>query len=282
MRLRDAALPLWRAPGILQVGLEPGDSVVLEGVPESLADVVRVLVSPQTRSGLGRLVPLVAPEWIDWLLARLTSGGLLQEVPAQRPTPQPGVVVIGSGALATSLAAALADSGLSRIDRLATAPATADEGTHGAPVHWSRAPQACPAIAIVAAETAEPDRCLTDDLFRANRPHLLVRLEPGNAVVGPLVLPGRTPCVRCHDLRRAHLDRAWPALLAQLCRERIEPHPTLLAWASWTATLQIRALLAGSGPETLGRSLELASGDYVVRARQWPAHPACGCLVPIT
>lgn len=282
MLLRDATLPLWRAPGILQVGLEPGEAMVLEGVPESLADVVRVLVRPQTRSGLGLLAPMVSPEWIDWLLDRLASGGLLHEVPAQPLTPQPGVVVIGSGALASSVAATLADSGLTLVDRLSTAPTTAGEATHGTPAHGSRAPEAYPSIAIVAAETAEPDRCLTDDLFRANRTHLVVRLEPGNAVVGPLVIPGRTPCVRCHDLRRAHLDRAWPALLAQLCRERIEPHPTLIAWASWTATLQIRALLAGSGPETLGRSLELATSDYVVRARRWPAHPTCGCLVPIT
>ena len=133
----------------------------------------------------------------------------------------------------------------------------------------------------MAGDTAEPDRALIDDLFRSDRTHLLVRLEPGNAVVGPLVIPGRTPCVHCGDLRRAHLDRAWPALLAQLNRERPQPQPTLLAWAASTAALQVRALAAGSGAETIGRTLEMAAGEWVLRARTWPAHPGCGCLVPI-
>ncbi len=129
--------------------------------------------------------------------------------------------------------------------------------------------------------SAEPDRALTDALFRAGRPHLVVRLEPDRAVVGPLVLPGRTPCVRCQDLQRCRLDDAWPHLLAQLCREPVEPEPTLLAWAASTAAVQVRAWLNDGSPDTAGSTLELGLADFRLRSRAWTAHPRCGCLVPI-
>src|ERR1700733_14635490 len=42
-------------------------------------------------------------------------------------------------------------------------------------------------------------------------------------VVGPLVIPGRTACLRCLDLTRAERDPAWPLILAKL--EGREPNP---------------------------------------------------------
>ncbi len=47
--------------------------------------------------------------------------------------------------------------------------------------------------------------------------HLLVAVREATGVVGPLVLPGRTPCLRCLDLTRSDLDPAWP-LLPRSCR----------------------------------------------------------------
>ena len=109
----------------------------------------------------------------------------------------------------------------------------------------------------------------------------MVRLEPDRAVVGPLVIPGRNPCVRCQDLNRCHLDAAWPHLLAQLCREAVAAEPTLLSWAASTAAVQVRAWFAGGSPETTGSTLELGLTDFRLSSRAWPAHPRCGCLLPL-
>ena len=266
VRLRSPKLAVWRSPGVLQVGLD-APALVLDGVPDQLAGALPLLASPNSADELITLLPGLEPSWVHWLLARLDANGLLE--PATRPRP-PGLAVVGTGLIATAVAAALADLQVERLDPMAHASAA-----------LRRAGQPGPRLTILAGPTAEPDRTVTDALFGAGRAHLVVRLEPDRAVVGPLVVPGRTPCVRCLDLSRCRLDSAWPHLLAQLCREPVDPDRALLAWAAATAGVQVRAWLAGGDPETCGGSLELGLADFRLRSRRWPAHPACGCLLPI-
>src|SRR5215467_5801253 len=47
-------------------------------------------------------------------------------------------------------------------------------------------------------------------------PHLAASASEAIGVVGPLVLPGRSACLRCLDLARTERDPAWPLILAQL------------------------------------------------------------------
>src|SRR5205814_1262273 len=46
--------------------------------------------------------------------------------------------------------------------------------------------------------------------------HITVTVRDGAVVVGPLVPPAGSPCLRCVDLHRVDRDPAWPALAAQL------------------------------------------------------------------
>lgn len=266
LRLRCPAVAVWRSSGVLQIGLD-SPALVLEGVPRGLAEALALLARPSSPEELVRLLPGLGRAWVDWLIARLAAAGLL--VPA---TAAPGrqVAVVGGGALAEAVAADIAACGLTaqRLDAAACAGDGAD-----APADTE--------LVVLAGSTAEPDRSLTEALLRSGIAHLVARLEPDRAVVGPLVLPGRTSCVRCHDLSRCRLDAAWPNLLAQLCREQVEPDPGLLAWAATTAATQARAWLAGELPETCGSSLELGLADFRLRSRTWPAHPGCGCLAPV-
>ncbi len=243
--------------------------MVLSGVPAQLADALALLAHPNSPDELARLLPEIGRPWIDWLVERLRHAGLL--VPSGAP-PQPGVAVVGRGQLARAVTAAAAATGLAVTTTEPVALAARWGGNTAEPG---------PDLVVLAGSTAEPDRTLTDALQAAGRPHLVVRLEPDRAVVGPMVLPGRTPCVRCQDLSRCHLDPAWPHLLAQLCREPVEPDPALLGWAANTAAVQLRAWLARQAAETCGSSLELGLADFRLHARTWPAHPGCGCLVPI-
>jgi len=188
----------------------------------------------------------------------------------------PRLTLIGSGALATDLTGVLRDAGLGPALRLNSGAATASAGQ--IVPHWSRFTGPWTGLVIVASHTAEPDRALTDHLARQRTPHLIVRVEASRAVVGPFVIPGVSACVRCHDLVRCEFDDAWPALLAQLSRARLDPPGHLRGWAVSTTLLQVRAQATGTVPDTLGRTLEVSWADPVIRTQTIPPHPECGCV----
>jgi bacteriocin biosynthesis cyclodehydratase domain-containing protein len=139
-----------------------------------------------------------------------------------------------------------------------------------------------PDLAVLA-DAAAPDPARVVALHRARIAHLVVRLRDGDGVVGPLVLPGATACLRCADLHRRDADPRWPLLAAQLAAQ--EPPAsgatvTCLLTAV-TAAVQVLAWLDGSAaPVTLDATLELSPPDPVPRRRRWAVHPACGCRPP--
>jgi bacteriocin biosynthesis cyclodehydratase domain-containing protein len=118
--------------------------------------------------------------------------------------------------------------------------------------------------------------------MRAGVPHLAVTAEEAIGVVGPLVRPGRTACLRCLDLTRATLDPAWPLILAQLVRRAATPSAcdaTLTAAVAAQASAQVLAFIdraPAPGPAENG-TLELVLPAWQWRRRTWPQHPACTC-----
>jgi len=118
-------------------------------------------------------------------------------------------------------------------------------------------------------------RDLPAALARDQVPHLAVSTSEAIGVVGPLVLPGRSACLRCLDLTRAERDPAWPLILAQLAG-RAAPDP-----AACDAVLAAMALaFIDRGPAAVAvicGTLELVRPDWQWRRRTWPPHPRCGC-----
>ncbi len=126
------------------------------------------------------------------------------------------------------------------------------------------------------------------ELTRAGITHLAVAGVEGVAVVGPLVRPGRSACLRCLDLARSERDPAWPLILAQLAgsgdgaRDGLRDggcDTVLAATVAAQATVQVLAFLDTGRP---GRAvsdgaLELAVPDWQWRRRSWPPHPRCPC-----
>lgn len=49
--------------------------------------------------------------------------------------------------------------------------------------------------------------------------HLIVAVRESRGVVGPLVVPSVSSCLRCHDLHRRDRDPAWPRIAAQLATD---------------------------------------------------------------
>jgi bacteriocin biosynthesis cyclodehydratase domain-containing protein len=113
-------------------------------------------------------------------------------------------------------------------------------------------------------------------------PHLAVHAAEGIGVVGPLVSPGRSACLRCLDLTRAERDPAWPLILAQVAGARPEPQAcdaALGAAVAALATAQALAFIdtAGFATPVMNGTLELAVPDWRWRRRTWPPHPHCTC-----
>jgi hypothetical protein len=111
--------------------------------------------------------------------------------------------------------------------------------------------------------------------------HLVATVRGETGVVGPLVVPGATSCLRCAELHRRDADPRWPALAAQLTSGEAPPGGatvTCLATAV-TAAVQVLTVLDGAGaPASLGTTVELRPPDLLPRTRRWPAHPDCGCV----
>jgi bacteriocin biosynthesis cyclodehydratase domain-containing protein len=226
----------------------------------------------------------------------LLEGGRTSCVPEARQS----VRLIGAGPVSVAIARLLAQSRLGRLWLVDTDP---KEGNHRPPDgvragrserlracltsefqmqvamvnHWTRPSSAEVDLTVVVSDAAEADRLVADDLVRMDQPHLIVRSAGDFVTVGPLVIPGRTACLRCTDLTRRDADTAWPALLDQLTRLRLPTSPALGAWAASITVTQTLAFLRGGTAEAGGSTLELSQHDLVTRRRMWPAHPECGC-----
>lgn len=244
--------------------------------------------------------------------------------------------VVGSGRLAGPLAALLAAAGVGDIEVVAhgtvqpdqTAPggwtaadvhrpaeeATADllrraaigGASRAAPRHRGLRPASSPDLVVLVEPADDPVE--RDRLQRSGTPHLLVGLRELTGFVGPLVLPGQTPCLRCLDLTRTDRDPAWPMLAAQLGRPGPAACDVVLAAA--VAALGAGQALAhldgtpgqlpvagrrGSDqpgarrpvpvpasvplpvPASLGGVVEIALPDWTMRRRRIDVHPSCGC-----
>jgi hypothetical protein len=123
---------------------------------------------------------------------------------------------------------------------------------------------------------------LPDRLVRDGVVHLFAQVRDVTGIVGPLVLPGRSSCGRCHDLHRADRDPAWPSVAAQLtdaARQRTAACDVVLATAvAAQATTQVLAYLDGDPtPPAVDGTIEVAQVDGRMRRRGWTIHPLCGC-----
>jgi len=100
-------------------------------------------------------------------------------------------------------------------------------------------------------------------------------------VVGPLVVPGRTPCLRCVSLARGERDPHWPVLAAQLVGAAPTVEPCDVVLASLVSSLAAREALAwidgADRPATCGGVLEYDLRAGTLRRRTVTAHPSCGC-----
>ncbi len=290
----------------------PGD-LAAYGDPERGQALVRVLgesgvlvsSGPGTADPgrLGQAAARLAPDAAVWsaVYPRSEDGWPVLLARAARL-----VVVHGAGRLGTALCATLAAAGTgtvivrdgSRVTAADLSPAGAGmpdlgrlrqavgedvvrrAGGHPRPASTAGRPDL-----VVLIQHGTADATLADSLMSADVPHLAVVVGEDGVVVGPLVRPGLSACLRCLDLHRQDRDPDWASVLAQLRSPRgghspvDPPEETASAGlAAGLAALQVLAQLDGlSRPAAVGATLELELPDGLVARRPWPMHPSCGC-----
>ena len=225
------------------------------------------------------------------------DGGL----PAARHRREARLVVLGAGRVGAPLAALLASAGIGAVDVVDDNPTQAeDTGVGGLgllDIGRARGAAARERLRAAAPSSSEPPlhraqlvvlapSCPEQlEQFAAQvprgAPHLVAQVRDTVGVVGPLVLPGRSSCLRCAELTRTDLDPDWPALSAQLAspsRHREACDGPLAVMVAAQAAMQVLMLVDGTAdPATVGGTLELALPDWRWRRRSWPLHPSCAC-----
>jgi bacteriocin biosynthesis cyclodehydratase domain-containing protein len=135
---------------------------------------------------------------------------------------------------------------------------------------------------VVLADALVPRPEVVDMLTAAAVPHLLVRARDTFGIVGPLVVPGLTSCLRCADLHRCDRDECWPQLAAQLAGQtQLADLAATHATAAFAVAqvLDAVAWLRGGSqrPATCDVSVELDPRTATTRHRGWSAHEDCTC-----
>ena len=306
--LKPALARVWRDEATLQIGLDPERSVVVGGVDPALARVLDRFdgtceltslladAAGEARQRILRLVSLLSsaevlddastvggPGWSrvppverQRLLAEMRAvsvvrGGSDGGAAAMERRLQAVVQVVGSGPVADGVSAQLRAAGVGRVDQA---------GIPRPPTELPLHPR--PELVVLAGRSwLDPPVLAT--LMREGVPHLVARLSETLGVVGPLVLPGRSSCLRCQHLLRAARDPAWPRVHAQLigAPPPTAAHAVLAAAVAAHAALQALALIEGDGrgqpPVTVDGQLEIDAATGAVRRRSWSIHHACGC-----
>ncbi|HEY2553058.1 MAG TPA: hypothetical protein VGI64_21025 [Streptosporangiaceae bacterium] len=209
------------------------------------------------------------------------ADGVTSDSLAARASRQSQAAPLGSDRQAAGAASDCGAAGLAS-DSQAVRPTRRSQAARSA--RESRAadtasrPGQLPDLAILVGHQA-PE--LPGELVSKRVPHLSVSASEAIGVVGPLVLPGRSACLRCLDLARAERDPAWPLLLAQLAGKRLDPlgcDTVLAATVAAQATSQALAFIDDPpGSVTVNGTLELVLPAWQWRRRSWRPRPDCNC-----
>ncbi|GII66648.1 hypothetical protein Skr01_67330 [Sphaerisporangium krabiense] len=132
---------------------------------------------------------------------------------------------------------------------------------------------------VVLAPVGPLDELLPRELVSLGIPHLLVTAGEGVGSVGPLVLPGRTSCLRCLDLARRDRDPAWPMIGAGLGgfpAGEIACASVLSTLVAAQAAAYVMGSVDGAEPDVTNSTVDVLP-DWHWKKRSWTPHPQCRC-----
>jgi len=213
------------------------------------------------------------------------------------------VAVHGTSRITTTLAATLAGAGIGQVQlvdggEVAAADSCpgglshADEGNRFGIAGVAAMRRSSPDVVtspigdrrfadlVILTDPMPVEPAIRDSLHLDGLAHLSVAVHGSRAVIGPLVLPGRSSCLRCADLHRSERDPCWPALAIQLAartKHRAISEVALCVAAAGLTAGQALSFLDGQRPETIGGTVEWQLPEWRLRRRSWPPHHECDC-----
>lgn len=275
--LLQPGTPVLVRPGNrVHVGSDPHRSLLIELTEPVLADdvaaLIRGLAEPGDRGRMlrrARSVGLTQGEFTR-IVGQLVAAG--KTVPTGRPgsSARLRVRVHGQGPIADLLTSSLAEVG-HRPARSARRPID------------MRSVRGWDCNLVVLTDYLVHDPAIVTALTGARIPHLPVRVRDGVGVIGPLVLPGLSSCLRCADIHRTMLDPDWPLLAAQLLNRPGHAGAGTIRGTAAVAQAQIEqigaALMSGdtTPPQLMNRAMELHAGPIRLETTSCPPHPCCAC-----
>jgi bacteriocin biosynthesis cyclodehydratase domain-containing protein len=295
------------------LGLEPGRAIAVDGLCAGLAAMLDELVGPIEPAGaVARAMERGAdPQTAADLLRELVEVGALvdagDEERRARQRRDSVVLVVGAGPLAVGVVVGLARAGVGavvtatggrvRAADLGTGYLDADLGRDRVEATQAAVRRMCPDAAapavgrrvapdlVVLADALAPEPARIAALHGELTPHLPVRLRDGIGLIGPLVLPGRTTCLRCLELHRRARAPEWPQVSAQLNGLCGQAGSAETSATAALATAQVLAALdaltgAGGEPPTLETTIELHAVAGTITRRRWAPLAECGCGAP--
>lgn len=248
LRLDPAHPAVWRSADSLQFGV---DGVVVitrperwqqrliheleHGIPDDAYDAVAAMAGASPLQGRG-LLRLLRP-------AMATERAPRALVKVQTPEGYPVE-------MRDAVAGAIEDAGW-------TAQCTTWFGA------VDETPQGDGPVVIVADHFIEPRRAAP--LVARDRTHLPLVFTAGRAEIGPLIVPGSTPCLACIAAHRCDADPAWPHIAAQLIGRSA---PAIDRATAVEAGIAAARMLSG-GERPVAHSLILHDDSL---RRTWRAH----------
>ncbi|GAA1380367.1 hypothetical protein [Luteococcus sanguinis] len=241
--------------------------------------------------------PRTEERW-DPLWTTLAHHGLADQGPSDRVLGGLRIAVLGSGSLARAVSVALGRGGADPMLVIDPRPPSQLEWIHSteptcghAMARWllQRRKIACRAgsgmddlrgwadLVVVATQYVEPDRLVVDQLVRHGLAHLVLRAHRDLGRVGPMVEPGRTPCLGCHDLVVGARDTGRGATVARLGMHRSDPDETVVRAVAAQAVLEVGWWAQGHRGRLEGRVLGLDRLAPDLPVARFPVHPDCTC-----
>ncbi|WP_072806734.1 hypothetical protein [Rhodococcoides yunnanense] len=266
--------------GTVRLGWDPDVSFVVAGPPdmdaEVLLNVLRQLDGTSSRAHIiwfaGTLG--VSANTMSTLLSELDESDLLVEGSTPNETSssdklaRPAAVhLVGRGPLGDAIRSGITTSSALELRHSNYPPVELLRHNEG---HWQ-------SDLTVLSDDLVPDPLVVTALVMTKTPHLQVRLREGKGIVGPLVIPGESSCLRCLELERCTMDPQWPHVSAQLLgRVGEADRPTVLATAA-VVLAQIEGFVHRRATQLTDSTLEIDLDRHRMDTRRWARHALCDC-----
>lgn len=188
-----------------------------------------------------------------------------------RPAPVRRVHILGVGQISEVLRGPLAVNGC-RVTTSSSPGLTLDAERPP----WFRRGRAPDLVILTGSVSVDP--VVTAALARSGQAHMHVYCRDGRVVVGPTVVPGASPCLRCTDLYRARRDPRWPFVAAQLIGHSPDAAVPALTAAAALVLAEVAATREPrSRMQTVGATVEINPSEGLWRRLEWQADEGCGC-----